>query len=279
MGNTEKLMNQIMELKFTSKSLQRQSRKCEKEEKAEKLKVKKAIEKGNMDGARIYAENAIRKRTEQMNYLRLASRLDAVVARLDTQAKMATISKSMGNIVKSLESSLATGNLQKMSETMDQFEKQFVNMEVQAEFMESAMAGSTSLSTPEGEVNSLMQQVADDYGLEVSVGLPQPAAHAVPTKEADKVDEDDLSRRLAELKARAERINIGYTQRLEKSARTNKATKGCYAAHEHVHPYCHQKLTKFMSGTAFKTSPDSLLVQEQYPKPSKNPNSLKTLGL
>ncbi|RVW51962.1 ESCRT-related protein CHMP1B [Vitis vinifera] len=68
-----------------------------------------------------------------------------------------------------------------MSETMDQFEKQFVNME--------------------GEVNSLMQQVADDYGLEVSVGLPQPAAHAVPAK-AEKVDEDDLSRRLAELKAR-----------------------------------------------------------------------------
>lgn len=89
-----------------------------------------------------------------------------------------------------------------MSETMDSFEKQFVNMEVQAEFMESAMAGSTSLSTPEGEVNSLMQQVADDYGLEVSVGLPQPAAHAVPTKQQEKVDEDDLSRRLAELKAR-----------------------------------------------------------------------------
>jgi len=204
MGNTEKLLNQIMELKFTSKSLQRQARKCEKEEKSEKLKVKKAIEKGNMDGARIYAENAIRKRTEQMNYLRLSSRLDAVSARLDTQAKMSTISKSMGNIVKSLESSLATGNLQKMSETMDQFEKQFVNMEVQAEFMESAMAGSTSLSTPEGEVNSLMQQVADDYGLEVSVNLPVAAAHAVPAKEkdAEKVDEDDLSRRLAELKAR-----------------------------------------------------------------------------
>jgi len=110
MGNTDKLLNQIMDLKFTSKSLQRQSRKCEKEEKSEKLKVKKAIEKGNMDGARIYAENAIRKRTEQMNYLRLSSRLDAVVARLDTQAKMTTINKSMGSIVKSLESTLATGN-------------------------------------------------------------------------------------------------------------------------------------------------------------------------
>ncbi|KAK5842970.1 hypothetical protein PVK06_005394 [Gossypium arboreum] len=48
------------------------------------------------------------------------------------------------------------------------------------------------LVLPEGEVNSLMQQVADDYGLEVSVGLPQPAAHAVPTKTQEKVDEDDF---------------------------------------------------------------------------------------
>ncbi|PKA57680.1 hypothetical protein AXF42_Ash016726 [Apostasia shenzhenica] len=89
-----------------------------------------------------------------------------------------------------------------MSETMDQFEKQFVNMEVQAEFMEAAMAGSTSLSTPETEVNSLMQQVADDYGLEVSVGLPQAAAHAIPTAKEEKVEEADLSRRLADLKAK-----------------------------------------------------------------------------
>ncbi|CAM8880023.1 unnamed protein product [Rhodiola kirilowii] len=203
MGNQERMMNQIMELKFTTKALQRQAKKCEKDEKTEKLKVKKAIEKGNMDGARIYAENAIRKRNEQMNYLRLSSRLDAVVARLDTQAKMSNITKSMGSIVKSLESSLNTGNMQKMSETMDQFEKQFVNMEVQAEFMESSMAGSTSLSTPEGEVNSLMQQVADNYGLEFSTGLPQPAGHSIAAPaQAEKVDEDDLSRRLAELKAR-----------------------------------------------------------------------------
>ena len=57
------------------------------------MKIKKAMEKGNIDGARIYAENATQKRTEQMNYLRLTSCLDAVMARLDTQAKMSTISK------------------------------------------------------------------------------------------------------------------------------------------------------------------------------------------
>jgi division protein CdvB (Snf7/Vps24/ESCRT-III family) len=57
--------------------------------------VKRAIEKGNIDGAKIYAQNAIRKKTEALNYLRLASRLDAVVSRLDTQAKMNMINSSM----------------------------------------------------------------------------------------------------------------------------------------------------------------------------------------
>ena len=33
--------------------------------------VKKAIEKGNIEGARIYAQNAIRKKTEQLNFLKV----------------------------------------------------------------------------------------------------------------------------------------------------------------------------------------------------------------
>lgn len=52
----DKLLDQIFNLKFTSKQLVKQSHKCEKDEKAEKLKVKKAIEKGNIDGAKIYAQ-------------------------------------------------------------------------------------------------------------------------------------------------------------------------------------------------------------------------------
>ncbi len=41
-----------------------------------------------MEGAKIYAQNAIRKKNEALNYLKLGSRLDAVVARLNTQANM-----------------------------------------------------------------------------------------------------------------------------------------------------------------------------------------------
>ena len=36
-----------------------------------------------MEGAKIHAENAIRKKNEALNYLKMSSRLDAVIARLD----------------------------------------------------------------------------------------------------------------------------------------------------------------------------------------------------
>jgi len=43
-----------------------------------------ALEQGNVEGARIYAENAIRKKNEGLNYLRMAARVDAVSNRVQT---------------------------------------------------------------------------------------------------------------------------------------------------------------------------------------------------
>jgi len=46
------------------------------------------MEKGNLAGARIYAENAIRCKSAALNYLRLSSRIDAVAQRVNTAIKM-----------------------------------------------------------------------------------------------------------------------------------------------------------------------------------------------
>ncbi|KAI7837035.1 hypothetical protein COHA_009112 [Chlorella ohadii] len=198
-STNDKLLDQIFNLKFTSKQLVRAARKCEKEEKDEKLKIKKAIEKGNMDGAKIYAQNAIRKKNEALNYLRLGSRLDAVVSRLDQQAKMQVINKSMAGIVKSLDTALKANNLEKVASTMDAFERQFENLDVQSEFVEQAMQNQAVLSTPEDDVNMLVQQVADEHGLETGLSLPQASGAKVPAQKV-AAPEPDLAQRLAELK-------------------------------------------------------------------------------
>jgi charged multivesicular body protein 1 len=53
-----------------------------------------AIQQKNIEGARIYAENAIRKKNEGLNYLRLASRVDAIHSRVQTAITMKGVSQT-----------------------------------------------------------------------------------------------------------------------------------------------------------------------------------------
>lgn len=164
--------------------------------------VKKAIEKGNIDIAKIYAQNAIRKKNEQLNYLRLASRLDAVVTRLDQQAKMQMITTNMSGIVKALDRALASNNLEKVAATMDQFEKQFENLDIQSEFVEGAMNNQAALSTPEEDVTTLLQQVADEHNLELAMDMPGATAQHQAAAPVAADAENDLTKRLAELRGK-----------------------------------------------------------------------------
>ena len=79
--SSSQMEKHLFNLKFAAKQLLRDSKRCEKEEKAEKAKLKKAIEKGNMDVARIHAENAIRQKNQALNFLRMSARVDAVASR------------------------------------------------------------------------------------------------------------------------------------------------------------------------------------------------------
>jgi division protein CdvB (Snf7/Vps24/ESCRT-III family) len=221
------------------------------------------------EGAKIYAQNAIRKKSEQLNYMKLASRLDAVVSRLETQAKMQMVGKNMSGIVKSLEKTMESNNLEKIMETMNMFEKQFEvrgrkllflevccsmpgilllsssssslttqevvmqtkptlcafapldpapllpcltpllfcahslsqNLDLQTQVMDNVMGAQANLSTPEDEVTSLMQQVADEHGLEMQMNMPSASGAAVPAQKVAQ-ESDPLAQRLAELKAK-----------------------------------------------------------------------------
>ena len=88
----------LFELKFCAKQLDRLSKKAEKEQKAQERKVKQSLEKGNPEGARIYAENAIRKKNESLNYLRMSGKVDAVASRVKTAQTMKGVSQKKKQI-------------------------------------------------------------------------------------------------------------------------------------------------------------------------------------
>ncbi|XP_062588268.1 charged multivesicular body protein 1b-like [Saccostrea cucullata] len=74
----------LFNLKFAAKDLERNAKKSEKSEKEEKNKCKKAMQKGNAEGAKIHAENAIRQKNQALNYRKMSARIDAVAARVQT---------------------------------------------------------------------------------------------------------------------------------------------------------------------------------------------------
>lgn len=197
-----KLEDTLFTLKFSTKQMERAAKRCEKEERAQKAKVQKALTQGNVEGARIYAENAIRKKNEGLNYLRMAARVDAVANRVQTAMMTKEITKQMGGVVKGLDRVVQSMDLEKISSTMTKFEDLFEDLDVHTQVMDSSMASATTLSTPEGQVDSLMKQVAEENGLEV---LDKLDANPVATKQPGESaglqtltgeEEDKLSSRL-----------------------------------------------------------------------------------
>lgn len=93
-----------------------------------------ALQQGNTEGARIYASNAIRKKNESLNLLRLSSRIDAVASRVETAVTMrqvclthshcaqgrltrddsVQVTGSMTAVVKNMDRAMSEMNLEKV---------------------------------------------------------------------------------------------------------------------------------------------------------------------
>lgn len=98
---------------------------------------------------------------------------------------------------------------------MDKFESQFDDLDLQTGYIESAIGHTTATTTPQDQVDLLIQTVADEAGLEVQHGL---GAVTAPTSNlatpnlvkdsptgvaANEEQEDALAQRLRALRPAA----------------------------------------------------------------------------
>ena len=84
---------------------------------------------------------------------------------------------------------------------MDKFESQFEDLDVATGYYENATSSATAVGTPQEDVDRLMNQVADEAGLE----LHQEMADAMPATKvgpsATEQKEEELGERLRQLRA------------------------------------------------------------------------------
>lgn len=138
----------------------------------------------------------------------------------------------MAGVVRAMDAAMKGMNLEKISSLMDKFEQQFEDLDVQSSYMENTMSQTTTTAVPQGDVDALLSQVADEAGyvniiqmsplhgaadarndlpltqclvvihrLELNMELPNgPQASAVGGSTQVSQEQDELSQRLARLR-------------------------------------------------------------------------------
>jgi len=195
---------QIFNMQFTARQLNKLSQKHEKDAAKERKKIKAAIDKGNKEGAQIYAENTIRKKNEALQMLQLSSRIDGVASKLKSIQAQRGVARSMGAISQQLGVAMQSMDTMAIAQNMDEFERQLNELDMQGTMINATMAmGATS--TPVDEVDTLISQVADEASINLAEKFPEMASGvaggaAAEPAAAAATQEDELQRRLEALK-------------------------------------------------------------------------------
>lgn len=113
MGNSDsRIEDNIFEMRFASKQLDKESKREMKQFEANKRKVKKALEDGNQEIAQVYANNAIRSKNQALNLLKLSARMESVSQRMNSALKMNQLSRTMPGIVKTMNSCMQSMDIE-----------------------------------------------------------------------------------------------------------------------------------------------------------------------
>lgn len=170
---SNRISEQVFNLQFVASELKSSSSTCLQEERTEHLKAKRAMQDGNLDGAAIYAQNAIRKHQESLRHLKLSSRLEATVSKLETQIRTNSITTSLKHVVRALERGIKLNNLDAATTVMDSFDAAFKTLDSHTEKMDASMQITAEQAAPDKDVQELLSKIAEEHGLDAGLALPK----------------------------------------------------------------------------------------------------------
>ena len=167
----DKMFDTIFEFKMMAKSFNKESNKAATQEKALLKKTKEAMERGDYEGAKVAAADAIRRKNDIKRYKVLSSKIETISQRLEAAYKNMTLTNSMKQLTEQMVGAAGTMDMVKINETMENFEKMFDNLDVNSEMMNQVFDNVNAGVTNETEVNQLLQQVADENNMQINEEL------------------------------------------------------------------------------------------------------------
>ncbi|KAL9055101.1 MAG: hypothetical protein Q9162_003771 [Coniocarpon cinnabarinum] len=188
---------------FTQKQTLKRANKAEADRKKAEAEVKKELEKGRPEIARIAAAKAVRKERQFKSLKGLESRLDFIVDQLKDAATTKQIAADMRRVTINLGKIAGKDTDAVMvNDIMENFDAQTENVDLTSKGLEDMMNKASASTTDAEAEDRLMGRVQDQLGLEVSQEMPDttPATKA-KSMTIDEQKEADLEERLRRVRA------------------------------------------------------------------------------
>lgn len=185
----EKMLNAILQMKMSQSKLTKEAKKMEKSAEKSKRKLKQALIDKDIETAKIHAESAVRSASTARSFYRMAGRVDAVCGRMKEAMATQQLTANMGSVVKGLNTALASMTPENVATNLATFEELSDTLDVNTTYMDNTIGGAVANSTPEGDVNGLLEEMAAEVGvenladLESTAGLPTPIGNEVKVSE------------------------------------------------------------------------------------------------
>lgn len=165
----------ILNLKVVSRRLQRSQKKLENQEKQVEHKIRAAMQKGDMQAARMYAKDTVRSRKWARGYQSLISKIDGLVFKLERAEAVGSLAGEMKGVAQSLIAANNALNLPEIDNLVGNMQSALDGIEDTSEIMEDSVDQLFDNDTDETEVDNLLHEYGAEVGVSAEAGLPMPS--------------------------------------------------------------------------------------------------------
>ncbi|KAK2502553.1 hypothetical protein MC885_006327 [Smutsia gigantea] len=197
------IKEQNRELRGTQRAIIRDRAALEKQEKQLELEIKKMAKIGNKESCRVLAKQLVHLRKQKTRTFAVSSKVTSMSTQtkvMNSQMKMAgamcTTAKTMQAVNKKMDP-------QKTLQTMQNFQKENMKMEMTEEMISDTLDDIFDGSDDEEESQDIVNQVLDEIGIEISGKMAKApsAARSLPSASPSKatISDEEIERQLKAL--------------------------------------------------------------------------------
>ena len=156
------------ELRKVDRDVERDRRGLEREEKKLETEIKKAVKQGNKQAATVLAKQLVQMRKQKTRTFVVQSQVRGANSQSKVMGANVKLAESMGQTTKVMGQMNKMVDPQKMAKTMMEFERENAKMEMTEETMNDALDDILTESGDEDEEQSVINQVLDEIGIEIT---------------------------------------------------------------------------------------------------------------